>query len=187
MAVTRLPAPLHWLPSLSEKARLRIGACLRFVAGVGIGAVVGLAAFFAPLLMTPAEQLLPNTRIDGNEVGGCQAEAVRSFLRDSGTPPKLWVSTPERMWTLSLESAGGALLIDEAVDRALGLRASGSSLTRAWQSWNVILHGRDLSIRTCWNRDELRQRIREIAWVTNRAPANAKLVRRENGFAIVPS
>jgi vancomycin resistance protein YoaR len=149
-----------------------------------VGGALGLGVFFSPLVLTPKSRLLPNVRLQGLEVGGCEAGVVRAYLAECLTPARMWLATPERTWTFSLAEVGGTVLIEKAVNDALALRNHGPLPDRAKRSWDAILHGCDLPVRVSWDRGKLGGQIRKVAWVTNKPALDATL-RRENGVFLV--
>jgi len=168
-------------------SRVRASTWLRFAGGMAVGGALGLGVFFSPLVLTPKDRLLPNVRIQGLEVGGCESKAVHTYLAECLTPAKLWLATPERTWTFPLAEVGGTVLLEEAVDNALALRNRGPLPDRAKRSWDTILHGCNLPVPVSWDRAKLRGQVRKVAWVTGKPVVNAAL-RRENGaFLVTPS
>lgn len=185
IAWERLAAPHKLLP-LSDAAKARLTGVARFGLGALLGAGLGLTVFLSPLALTANDRLLPNVRIEGLEVGGCEASAIRTYLRNCLCPGKLWIGTPGRTWSLSLTDSGGVMRLDEAVDRALRLHNEGPLFWRAYQSWQTIARGQDLPVACEWDRKKLESSVRKIAWAIGRKPVNARLTGRGGKFSIVP-
>jgi len=167
---------------LPARARKGLVAAFYFLTSVAAGAGVGLGLFLSPLLLTPADCLLPNVRIEEYPVAGCRIEATRRFLREAPPPARLWIKTPTRTWSVKLSEVGGKLLIDEAVDEASGRRDAGEVglLDRGLERWDAVVHGRQVNVRTAWNTRKLHEYLCKLAWATNVSPRNAEL-RRVNG------
>ena len=153
-----------------------------FLSGVGIAIVIFIICVLlltAGMNLILTGKILPNTRIQGFDVGGMTKDEALWLVQSSITYPstgKITYTYENRSWETTPSESGLMLDIESTVEKAYSLGRSGYPWTRIYEKLQVMIYGADISPVYIFNMFAAQLKISQIGQEIAKPTVEAELI-----------
>lgn len=180
------PLPLVVLPSSGFAWHRLVFAFVLTLAAVCLFAL----AFAYGYVRMHEDRVLPGVQVAGVSLAGLDRAQAETVLRESlpalGSG-QLTVRLGDEQALIPYSAIGRDYNIGLMLDQAFALGRDGGMLAQSQEQLRILTQGVSIEPSLSWNSQELASRVAEVASAAQVAPVDARIVRRNGHFTVVPA